>query len=116
MNTKWGYGKYGVAPVADRTFDGHIFASKKEMHRYQELKLLQKAGKIRDLKLQPKFILLPPLKGHKAITYTPDFIYYDVDVNKLIVEEVKGFATREYKIKAHLFEHTYPQYEYLVTK
>jgi len=116
MNIKRGYSKYRVAPVAERTIDGHIFASKREMHRYLELKLLQRAGKIKDLKLQPKFILLPAFKEHKAITYRPDFIYHDVEANKLIVEEVKGFATREYKIKAHLFEHLYPQYEYLVTK
>lgn len=112
----FGYNKYKVAPVAERTFDGHIFASKTEMRRYQELKLLLKAGKIKDLKLQPRFTLLPALKTHKAIVYVPDFIYVDCETGRTVVEEVKGFATREYKIKAHLFEHQYPHYQYLVTK
>ena len=35
--------------------DGITFASKKEAHRYTDLKTLEKHNKIRDLKLQPCF-------------------------------------------------------------
>lgn len=39
------------------TLDGHAFASKAESHRYAELKLLEKAGEIESLELQPAFPL-----------------------------------------------------------
>jgi hypothetical protein len=41
---------------------GIKFDSKKEANRYLELKMLARAGKIRDLKLQPKFLLLDKFK------------------------------------------------------
>jgi hypothetical protein len=40
------------------TVDGHKFPSKAEARRYRELKLLQAAGKIRGLELQPVFKLV----------------------------------------------------------
>ena len=39
--------------------DGIEFDSKKEMRRYSELKLLERAGEISDLKIQVPFLLLP---------------------------------------------------------
>ena len=39
--------------------DGIKFDSKREAERYKELKLLERAGKISDLILQPRFELLP---------------------------------------------------------
>ena len=53
--------KYGVKidemGRQERTRDGIVFSSKREMQRYAELKLLQKAGEIRELELQPEFPL-----------------------------------------------------------
>ena len=43
-----------VAPDR-RTLDGILFASKKEMMRYADLKMLQKANEISGLEVQPKF-------------------------------------------------------------
>jgi hypothetical protein len=40
--------------------DGIIFDSKKEERYYQDLKLLKKAGEVKDFTLQPEFV---PLKG-----------------------------------------------------
>src|SRR5690242_10031144 len=68
------------------------FASKKEAKRYSELMFLMRAGRILQLKLQPEFELLVPMK------YRADFSYYDLSGN-LVVEDVKGFKTREYKRK-----------------
>lgn len=48
--------KYGSKKV---TYDGIVFDSKKEMRRYCELKLLERAGKIKDLELQKTFELIP---------------------------------------------------------
>ena len=60
--------KYGVrldaSGKAARTLDGHLFDSLKECKRYAELKLLQKAGEIRSLTIQPTFALMVvPLEG-----------------------------------------------------
>lgn len=41
------------------TIDNITFMSKKEVNRYKKLKLLEKAGCIKDLKLQPAFLLIP---------------------------------------------------------
>lgn len=89
--------------------DNITFDSKKEADRYVQLKLLLKAGKIEDLKLQPKYELQPKYKMNgktvSAITYTPDFEYYEDGIK--IVEDVKGFKTRDYILRKKLFEYKY---------
>lgn len=91
--------------------DGIKFDSKKEGNRYLELKLLLKAGKIRDLELQKKFELQPKYKMNnktiRAISYVADFVYFDVDKKEMIVEDTKGFRTEVYKLKKKLFEYKY---------
>jgi len=57
------------------TVDGIRFDSKREAERYSELKLLERAGIITDLKLQPKFELIPKHNGNRALTYIADFSY-----------------------------------------
>ena len=89
------------------------FDSKKEAKRYMKLKMLKRAGKIRDLELQAEFILQPKYKNAKgenirAITYKADFLYYDIEKEKYVVEDTKGFRTDVYKIKKKLFEYKYP--------
>ena len=93
--------------------DGIKFDSKKESKRYEQLKILKKAGLIRDLELQPVFVLQEAYtnnKGEKvrAITYKADFIYFDKYLDRYIVEDVKGFKTDVYKLKKKLFEYQYP--------
>ena len=104
------------------TLDGIEFDSKKEMHRYSELKLLERAGEISDLKIQVPFLLLPDqyepsiefyTKGNrkgmpkpgklieKSVQYIADFTYLDRGGN-YIVEDVKGKKTKEYIIKKKL--------------
>ncbi len=92
-------------------YDGHTFDSQKECQRYIDLKLLQRVGEIRDLRLQYKFILQDGyvFQGKKiqAITYIADFVYWDVGKGCMIVEDVKGFKTDIYKLKKKLFEYRY---------
>ncbi len=92
-------------------FDGFRFASKKELKRYLELKTLEKAGKIKDLKLQPIFLLQEGFyyqgKSIRQITYRADFEYVDEKGNR-VVEDVKGFKTDVYKLKKKLFLKKYP--------
>lgn len=87
------------------------FDSKKEAKRYLELKMLEKAGKIKDLKLQPVFLLQEGFyyrgKAIRQITYRADFEYVDEKGNK-VIEDVKGFKTDVYKLKKKLFLKKYP--------
>ena len=92
--------------------DGITFDSKKEAIRYQELKILERAGTIKDLRLQYQFILQPPFrkngKAIRAITYVADFVYFDNERMKNVVEDVKGFKTDVYTLKRKMFEYKYP--------
>ena len=92
--------------------DGISFDSKREGNRYLELKLLEKAGKIKDLKLQQQFELQPSFRKNgktiRAITYVADFTYLDLETNQNVVEDVKGFKTDVYMLKRKLFEFQYP--------
>lgn len=93
--------------------DGIKFDSKKEAKRYNELKLLKRAGVIKELELQKIFELQPKYINNKgehirSITYKADFFYYDKQKEQYIVEDTKGFRTDIYKLKKKLFEYVYP--------
>jgi hypothetical protein len=90
--------KYGARKLTAP--DGQVFDSVKEYHRWGCLKLLERAGEIRDLKRQVKFELIPKQNGERACYYIADFTYY-MD-GKLVVEDCKGFKTDVYKIKKKL--------------
>ena len=95
--------------------DNIKFDSKKEGNRYKQLKLLEKAGLIKDLELQPAFLLQPNFKKNgktnRKIEYIADFKYYDIEAKKWIVEDTKGFKTDVYKLKKKLFEYKYKDLE-----
>jgi hypothetical protein len=100
-----GYSKYGAKKTV---VDGLTFASKAEARRYGELKLLQAAGEIIDLELQPKYDIV--VNGEKICQYRGDFSYREEDASgwwQLVVEDVKGFKTPEYKLKAKLLRATH---------
>jgi hypothetical protein len=85
--------------------DGMIFDSRREFLRWNELVLLQKAGKISNLQRQVKFELIPSQKAEGKVverqcSYTADFVY-EQD-GKVIVEDTKGFKTKDYIIKRKL--------------
>ena len=92
--------KYGVAPKADRTVLGIVFDSKKEANRYGELRLLERFGKIANLKLQPEFACV--VNGKKVCKYTADFRY--TTPSGEVIEDVKGVKTTVYRIKKKLVE------------
>lgn len=95
------------------TIDGIEFDSKKEGHRYCELKLLQRTGQISDLELQKRYELIPAQyetvetgeyykvgakKGQpktkrvcieQSVVYIADFVYQEN--GQTVVEDVKGF-------------------------
>lgn len=90
--------KYGN--IKTITSDGITHDSIKEANRWCELKLLEKAGKIRLLQRQVKFELIPKQDGERAVVYVADFTY--TEDNKFVVEDVKGKRTKEYIIKRKL--------------
>ena len=100
-----------------RTIDGHNFPSKREAERYCELKLLLKAGEIRILVLQPRFLLQDKFvdkqgNTHRKIEYVADFLYIDKE-GRNVVEDVKGVLTEVYKIKKKMFLKIYDeQYDF----
>ena len=101
--------------------DGITFDSRKEARRYVELKAMQNAGIIQDLRLQVKFVLIPSQREestsvyksgkHKGepkpgkvieceCSYYADFVYLENGI--LVVEDAKGMRTKEYIIKRKL--------------
>ena len=87
-------------------YEGIHFDSIKEKNRYIQLKLLERAGKIKDLRLQVKFQLLPTTricgKTQPKTSYTADFVYWDNLLGREVVEDVKGVKTAVYQIKRKL--------------
>lgn len=85
------------------TIDGIEFDSKAEGKRYQELKLLERAGEIEDLKIHPKFRLLHGRDWngvhYRQVNYYADFKYVDCESGKYIIEDVKGMETAVFRLK-----------------
>lgn len=98
------------------TLDGISFDSRKEANRYAELRILEKAGLIQNLQMQVKYVLIPEQrepdtlgarggvhKGRlieKECAYIADFVYEED--GKTVVEDTKGFRTKDYIIKRKL--------------
>ena len=98
--------------IVDQMFD-----SKKEAGRWQELKLLERAGEISHLQRQVKYVLIPAqyeVSGYtksgkekknlleRECAYVADFVYHELASNEVVVEDVKGFKTKDYIIKRKL--------------
>lgn len=102
--------------------DGTVCDSRKEARRLNELILLERAGKISNLRCQVDYELVPPQyevyerasktgkrlqDGRKlverSVMYRADFVY-DED-GRTVVEDVKGLRTREYIIKRKLMRY-----------
>lgn len=106
--------KYNAKKVL---LDGILFASQHEADRYNDLKLMLRAGEISDLKTQVKYVLIPakrepdktgPRGGIKKgkviereVAYFADFVYKTKDGAE-IVEDAKGYREKSYKLKRKL--------------
>jgi hypothetical protein len=94
--------KYGVAPKADRTMDGIVFHSKREMQRYAELKLLVKAGRV------DYFLRQVPFDLPGGVKYRADFLIVWNDWSAgVTIEDVKGAITKMYALKKKQVEALY---------
>lgn len=88
--------KYGNQKT---TVDGITFDSRKEASRWQELRLMERAGEIVGLKRQLRIELIPATKLYRAVSYVADFVYFDKRTNQTVYEDVKGCKTEIYKLK-----------------
>lgn len=83
-------------------------ASGKEHTRANQLKLMQRAGLISDLREQVKYVLIPTQRDpdgkllEKECSYYADFVYVDNDSGLTVVEDAKGYRTPEYRLKRKL--------------
>lgn len=109
-------GKYGVALKAERTSrEGIVFDSKGELARWEELRLLERAGEVSELRRQVKYPLV--VNGVNLGSYVADFVYIKMvpfpwpkglevpDARFLptaIIEDFKGVRTPVYRLKAKL--------------
>lgn len=105
--------KFGNKKVVS---NGITFDSKREAKRYSELLLLERAGAITELQRQVEFVLIPAqrepdysgvrgglIKGktiERKVSYVADFVYKEN--GRLVVEDTKGFKTKDYIIKRKL--------------
>lgn len=91
--------------------DGITFDSKKEAKRYVELRDLERAGDIRDLKRQVRYEIVPAFdvdgKHYRPVAYIADFVYTDCKTGEKIVEDCKGYRTDVYRLKAKMFAHKF---------
>lgn len=112
--------------IKTTTSDGIRHDSQKEATRWCELKLLERAGKISDLKRQVEYELIPDqfetyerygkrgnrLKDgikliERRVCYVADFVYTDLATGQTVVEDTKGVRTKEYIIKRKLMWFVY---------
>lgn len=82
------------------------YASAREAKRAAELKLLEKAFEITNLREQVKYELIPKQEGERACHYVADFVYtipgYRPILDKTVVEDAKGFRDPVFRIKRKL--------------
>lgn len=89
------------------TVDGWTFDSRREADRYQVLLMRGRAGLLRNLELQPSFVLV--VAGVKVGVWRGDFRYEVLagGVWVSVVEDVKGFLTPVYRLKKRIVEALY---------
>ena len=110
-----GRNKYGNKRVGSH-------ASKKEHYRAGELRMMQRAGLISDLREQVSYLLIPAQYGEcgkdfknrptrvlleRPCFYVADFVYTDRATGQTVVEDTKGVRTKEYIIKRKLMLHVH---------
>lgn len=92
--------KYGRKKVDHA---GYRFDSKLEAALFDQLKLRERAGEIKDIQAQDTIYLTAA-----RIMYKPDFKYFDLASGEFEWAEAKGLETSDYRIKRRLWMHYGP--------
>lgn len=90
--------------------DGIKFDSMLEAGRYEQLRLLEMSGDIKDLEIQKQFSL--SVNGRQVCVIIPDFVYWEKD--EFVIEDAKGVITDVFRIKWKLMQILYPNFEYRI--
>ena len=106
--------KYRNQPTV---YNGIRFDSKREAARYADLLLVERAGEIANLELQPVFPLVidgvpvkirsPGRPNGTRCKYTADFRYLDLRTNTTVVEDTKGIDTQASRLRRAVIECIY---------
>lgn len=88
--------KYGARKTV---VDGITFDSLGEAKRYGQLSNMQRAGMITGLTTHPVFKI--EVNGLKICSYIADFMY-ETSAGERIIEDFKGFRTKEFIIKKRM--------------
>lgn len=97
--------------------DGYRFDSQAEAERYAELRLLESAGQIKDLRVHPRFCIVDKDEHGAAMAYEADFEYVTLPDIVRIVEDVKSEATARiplFRLKWRLVQARYSDYTFKV--
>ena len=78
------------------------FDSKKEASRFLVLKQLEQLKLIENLRLQVRYEL--KVNDFRVCFYIADFVYFDCQLGKEIIEDTKGVKTDVYRLKKKLMK------------
>ena len=101
---------YGRVFAKKVKYDGYTFDSEMECIYYKELKEREAKGEVTDIRVHPSYELLHEFRNdngklHKAITYEPDFVFYDYVLFKQRYVDVKGMLFPEFELKWKMFDY-----------
>ena len=103
--------KYNAKPTDRILPNGEVikFDSKKEAAYFDQLKSLETAGVVKDIRLQVQFLLKPAYtdgttgERYRAINYLADFTFYRLDEGEwkyhIVDTKSRGTKTKEYSLK-----------------
>lgn len=96
-----------VSKYKNEKTDG--YHSKKEAKRASDLRLMQEAGQIRNLREQVQFEIIPKQDGERSAHYIADFQYeeFSGDGWREVTEDCKGYRTADYVLKRKLMLHVH---------
>lgn len=111
------HGIIGQAEAKKRGIKGITFDSKAEVEFYLVLLQAQKEGIIKEILLQPAYILQPAVKekGLQAISYRADFHVTYAD-GRVEVIDIKGLPTETSLLKFKMFQYHYPDLKLVLLK
>jgi hypothetical protein len=93
--------KYRNKPFRDRA--GVYWHSRKEYRHWLVLRAAEAAGLVRDLRRQVRYRLT--VNGVEVGSYVADFVFFDPETDRVVVQDVKSPATRKlplYRLKKAL--------------
>ena len=102
--------------------NGIRFPSRLEAERYEELRLLERAGELSRLQLQVEFVIARAFKSaetgerFRSVFYVADFVYFEIGSGRWVVEDTKGVETSTFKNKWRQCREIYPEYDWRILK